>query len=333
MSFKTQKHSAWDEGHIQQLFNKAWEDHNIFCLSTFDSFVERIMLHHAESLKPYKLMNASEIKSDWMNDNALNMDLFASLGESENYIILNSEQLTADVQEVFLNYSNNLTKKFLLLFKNGNKTSAKFINQLLKSECSQALTIEAPKFWDYPKYFTYYLKSINCPYEKNLERVSFEGKDMGPSEIAQFAVSLSQGADGQKLSLDIVQKALDDKAEDVFTLVKKLANKNFHSFYESLLKISHDADQFRSAVVFLQSHFMKVKYPMTYIKGNRKPSKYDLEIERVSRRWSKPEIDNVLNLLSDFELISKRDAGSIEKEVRNRIVLNKKGELSPPFNM
>jgi hypothetical protein len=333
MSFKMEKFSAWDKKSIRGQFKQAWEDHNIFCLSTFDSFVERIMLEYAETLKPYRIMSANEIKSDWMNENALNMDLFASLGESENFVILNAEQLTVDVQDVFINYSNNLTKKFLLLFKNGNKSGTKFLNKLLKSECSMGLTVEAPKFWDYNKYFLFYLENLGCEVDSGLGRVSFQGKDMGPSEIAQFAISLSQENNGSTLTYEQVQKVLDKKAEDVFSLVKKLAAKDWRGFYHALEKVTHDSDQFRSGVVFLQKHFMKVKYPMTYIKGNRKPTKFDQEIERVGRMWNKSEIDNVLNLLSDLEMLSKQAPKELPMIIRDRIVQNKKGELGSPFNI
>ena len=76
----------------------------------------------------------------------------------------------------------------------------------------------------------------------------------------------------------------------------------------------------------MQSHFLKIKYPITYVKENRKPTKYDLEIERVSRRWNKGEIDNVLNLLSSFETLSKRDVLAIRENLKMRLLQIKKGE-------
>ena len=257
MSFKIQKYSVWEEKQILDFVFNSSRDHSILCLSTFDSFIERIMFQYIDCLKPYKLVNASEIKSDWMNDHALNMDLFTSFGESHNYIILNSEQLTVDVQEVFLNYSNNFTKKFLLLFRSGNKSGTKFLNKLLKNKCSQALLIEEPKFWEYSKYFVFYLKSMKCSFEKNVERVSFEGK-YGASDIAQFAISLAQGISDHGLSYEVIQEELDKEAEDVFALAKMLAAKRYDSLFDSLLKISHDLTSFVQRLLFCKAIFLRL---------------------------------------------------------------------------
>lgn len=317
MSSKIEKVNVWEGQSIDLFLSQLGTEHSLYAIKTFDSYIERNLLKRSESFRPYDVINGKELKEAWLTENAMNFDLFSGVGDSLNYVIIESESLTSDVEEFFLQYYPQLTKKFFFLFL--KKT--KFMEKIAKLEECSALVIEPPKFWDYSKYFLFCLDQEGCQYEAKLKKVSLEGKDMGTAEIAEFAAKMALESKGKKLTFDHVKAALDLKVQDRFYIADQLVAKNYKAFTDELVKLSYNADELRSVVTFLQSHFLKIKYP-SYLPSNKKPSGYDKKIQQANRNWRVAEIDQVLDFLSDVETVSKVDTKNVTGYVKT-----KKGEL------
>lgn len=318
MSFKIQKLEAWDLAKFAKDFQKQWSENSLFAVKIFDSFFERSVHQRVLKQGAFSILNGKELKADWLTENALNYDLFGMNNDEQFYAVMNAESLSKETQQFFINFHQQLTKKFIFYFQG----KAKFLDELLKQEVSQAVSFEAPKFWDYSKFFLLLLAEAGLEHESSLSRVSFEGKDMELGDIAQFVQKLQQEYAGESLKLNQIQKLLDEKAEDRFLIATFLMEKKFKPFYEALTKVAHDQDRLRSVVMFLQTHFLKVKYP-SYLKSDKRPSRYDKAIQQAHSQWKAIEIEKVMNLLSDLEMMSKVSPDQIVEFLKT-----KKGELT-----
>lgn len=307
-----------------RMINKPWEYlleqksvidldkmgvHAIYC---WDSFIEKILIYHIKSnLKKrngpiLKTLIGQELSKSWIEDNLNTLSLF---GGDESYLVINADEMNQEAQETLINLSSNIDNRYVLLFFN-KKTNA------ILSEVENVLIFDRPPFWEERRLLDFISSEMRLTLAPDLLNYIFE--TVG-AEVSSYVVALNlirlNLASGQKIDRARLQELLTVSKLDQFVLIEYLNQKDWLNFYSYLMQTPIDGSEGAKLFSFIVGHLLKLRDP-SYVTKKKRPSKYDLRIEQISRAWSEDEIDKLIRIFGELATISRSGAEVLNKKIR-----------------
>lgn len=313
------KYSAWD--FVKKLPNIIdMSEPGIYGFSFFDPFIQKIVIDKLPTeltmSEDFHVVHAVDLTVEWFENNFQTLSLF---GTSDSYLVIESQSLSTNVKEYLEETSFDLTDRFLIFV---SKNDAKGFPKLEKMTGGSFHQIDAPKFWEGANLLDFLSSEmkVELAYEvkgfllKNLENNCFEFVN------ALNLIELHFD-NGKTATLDKVKEVITSNKVDQFELAKLFCDKKRAMFYKSVLDHDLDFEGLRTLFSFMQGHLFKMLDP-SYVQEKRKPSKYDKEIEAVSRSWNKSDVLEELRIFGELEVLAKSKSIKLKDELRLKCLSN-----------
>jgi len=283
----------------------------LFAIKTFDHVCLKIIKDFllqdlGDKRVIYKM--AGEIKKDWIEDEFKSLSLFS---DSESFFIHQANDLNAELIDCFS--SIQITDRFVILsFENDQITWKKVV----KEEKIQAITIEAPKFWETNKlldFCCHYLK-LRLSHDSRTWILEVLENNLPTFYNACFLLKLNHPGP-YELGLAEVQKLLTSEKVDHFVMASLFSKKKKREFYRKLTLFQSDFDKMRSLFLFMQSHLLKMADP-SYLSLKSKLTNYDKEIQTTSKLWTVDDLISEIARFNKLEILSKKKDSNLWHELK-----------------
>jgi DNA polymerase III delta subunit len=297
------------------------EKKGIYGFHAFDPFIERIFLRKLSSKANsshfegghIQTMMGSELTIEWAENTFQSMSFF---GGSESYVILQSEEIPAKVKEFFLDESFKVEDRYLVFsFSKDNKF---YSNLVKKQKDGTYLKISAPPFWKNRDLLLFISNQMKINLTYDLQEFILEAVPTTPSDFvhALNLLRLHMPSD-REMNLESAKEVIGRSKFDFFALAPLFCKKNFTEFYKSILEAEVTTDVLQVFFGFLQGHLVKVLDP-SYLaaKGSKKLSKYDREIQSVSKLWKKEELSSALRFFGELQIYAKKKDPILKEKIR-----------------
>lgn len=300
---------AWEYKKNQQDYSHS----GIFGLSFPDIFCERLILDaipRTIQQGNLHILHASELTSAWIENTFNTVDFFSS---NDSYLVLESQSLSSQVIN-FLK-ENPLSVEGRVLIFSFNKTS-KIFDQLEKATKGSFTKIDPPKFWESAKYLDFFCDSLNVKLTSQIKNYILNAIENDGLHFfnAVNLLKLHAGEEGN-LSLEQARELIEVSKVDQFELADTFCSKKFKRFFEKLLGLGEDYESLRGIFTFMQSHLFKVLDP-SYASKKARLSKYDQEIQKLSRVWNQDDLVRALRMFSELEVLAKSKNQALLNELK-----------------
>lgn len=268
-----------------------------------DCFVERIVIDSIAS--DFKKVYGPELTIGWFEDNFMSPGLFGGEGP---YLVLESDKLTTKVKD-FLT-ETTLPDDNRIIFFSHKKMNDKKIFKVIDQ-----ITYEGPRFWEMNKYIDVLADFFKVRLNPQVKNYLTQALEPEAASYYNALMILSAYSDQGDLSIDLVKSLIRQKHLDNFSQADLFNSKNLKRLFMALLVIENDYDIYRGFFSFIQGHILKLM-DSSYASQKARPSKYDQGIISASRRWSREELTEYLELFSNLEIMSKQRSVWLRDEIR-----------------
>lgn len=294
-------------------------------LQSFDPLSLRLMKDHilaGAEPRPRQLVG-SDCAVSWVEDEFLALGLF---GNTESWIINTPDDAPIAAREALLRDDLLLDGRCLAFAFHADTA---FLKKLVKVKELTHIQIEAPRFWETHKLVdflcTYFRLSLGHDSKTYLQEAI--ENDFMPLFDACRLIKLNH-PDKAQITLKDVQDLIGVDRLDQFALARDMGKKAWVSFFKRLLSIEEDFDRYRGIFAFLQGHLLKLADP-SYLEGKGRLSKYDQEIQTLSRGWQPREARDLLQQLQAWEIASKSKDAFLLTDLRQAQLLSHQNAWQP----
>jgi DNA polymerase III delta subunit len=278
------------------------EEVRTYSFKVFDPHIERVLI---DSIKKQlgsgelSIVDASEVTVDWIDNNFLTLSLFAT---EKITLVLRSENLGKKVSEYILkNLSNEISSDLIFIFGKESKLHG----SMEKKIGSRAMTISAPKFWEFDRLVSFFARVQGIQLGPGVQKLLLSLIPHDCDSIVSSLNLLKLHSEGKVIDRDLVSDLIRKSKLEQFELAELLNQKNMKEFYRTVLNAHVDLGDLDGIFGFLQSHLFKLHSP-SILKEKPKLSKYDREILSSEKRWSKTELRTVMREFSTLQLLAKK---------------------------
>lgn len=257
----------------------------------------------------FNVYSGNEVTRDLLEIEFVNLSFFSNQNSLK---VINGEQISENVLELFLDGKISATEKSLVIFFS-KKT--KLFTELSKLENVEAFEIEEARFWEGQKLWQFVQKSYHVNYSREVSHFVLENLEHNLESFV-WAINLIQLHFSERpVVLNELKELLTKQRWDTFDLMD-LFYENPRTFFAELLKREDwDYEWFRSIFSFMQGHLQKVLNPEE-LELKAKLNKYDQQILDLSKRVNSKEMLKYLKVFSELEIKSKSSHPFIRDDIK-----------------
>lgn len=291
----------------------------IYALEVFDPFLERMITFTLKS-KCSKLnyLSGQELTPDWLSQQFQELDLFSFAEESKQnpnfWFVLNSDEIPRLTRQKIIDNEIDTDENFLIL--SFTKKSTLF-EELSKLDHVQSLKMEEPRFWETSKYLGFLETRMGMDIDSGVHQYILDAVENDTQSFVEALSKLRRFSTSWKSNqMGEVKKLIFKSRLDQFQLATIFSKKRKLEFYKSLIQTETDFDSFRSLFAFMQGHLIKLM-DTSYIAKKKRPSKYDKEIDTLSKVWDSDELQEELKNFAALEILAKQKSPELHFQLRN----------------
>jgi DNA polymerase III delta subunit len=306
-------HSNWQLWNFFKQFPKGLKSSSGSVLfEVFDPVIgmllkKRIMQYYAEF--NIQTVVSDKLTSTWVENNLQTLGFF---GMDECYIIQSADDLSKDVIAQLKSMPLNCDSRFICFISYySSKPSLK-----LKDVVQDVHVIDLPKFWESANLLDFLSDELKV-------RLNFDAKNYILQNIQHGVVDFYNTLnvlqinypDAKEINLQQVQNVIQTTRYDHFELASLYSQKKKIQFLEKMFELAEDFDQTLRVFQFVLSHLYKL-YDVSYIEKKDRPTKYDKEILNHSKLWTKQQLSEQIEILSQYERLAKMKSNMLINHMR-----------------